>query len=105
MWIYNDGSVVLEAKRAIRLEMGTYTAQISEKQMKQFTDMANSIEFMKLKNKYDSPVTDIPSTTLTIVIAGMRKEVYARANYPQRIKEYAKLFDDLIELDIWESVE
>ena len=104
MSIYNDGTVLLEGKRDVRL-IGHYKAKISAKQMKMFSDMAASIEFFKMNDKYDSPITDVPSTTLSIVKDGYRKEVYARADYPQRIRKLAELFDQLLEKEIWTEYE
>ena len=103
MSIYKNGTVLLEGIRDVRL-VGNFKAKISSKQMKMFSDMALSLEFFKMNDKYDSPITDVPSTTLSIVADGYRKEVYARANYPQRIKKLAELFDHLLEKDIWTKV-
>lgn len=104
MSIYDDGTVFLEGIRFVRL-IGDFEAKLSTKQMRMFSDMAVSIDFFEMNDVYDRPITDVPSTTLSIVIDGFRKEVYARSGYPQRIKKLSEMFDNLIENDIWTEVE
>ena len=104
MSIYKDGTILLEGKRNVRL-LGNFAAKLSTKQMRMFSDMAVSIDFFEMNDVYDRPITDVPSTTLSVVIDGYRKEVYARHNYPQRIKKLSEMFDNLLENDFWTEVE
>jgi len=103
MSIYNDGTVMLEGIRNVRL-LGTFKTKITKEEMEQFSAIADSIEFFEMNDEYDSPITDVPSTTISIVADGHRKEVYARAGYPQRIKKLSELFNQLIERDIWTAI-
>lgn len=100
MTIYSDGKVVLNGKANIEM-IGRWENKISEADLAAFVKMAEDINYMELDDKYDSAVTDLPSTTTSIVINGKRKEVYRRANYPERILKFEALFTELLEREGW----
>ena len=104
MEIYNSGFVHLEGIRFME-PIGHFYTYVSPKEIQAFIDKANFIEFMKMDDKYDSPITDIPSATTSIVINGVRKEVYRRHNYPQRILQLEQLFDDLLKSKEWSPLD
>lgn len=104
MQIYNSGLVHLEGIRFME-PIGKFYTYISADEIQAFVDKANYIEFMKMDDKYDSPITDIPSATTSIVIDGVRKEVYRRHNYPQRILQLEKLFDELLTSKEWTALD
>lgn len=103
MSIFSDGKVVLNGKANIDM-IGEWVLKISEADLAAFVKMAEDINYMELEEKYDSPVTDLPSTTTSIVIDGKRKEVYRRANYPERILKFEALFTELLERKGWTEV-
>ena len=103
MTIYSDRSVEYEGIRAVEL-IGKYTSTISQKEYDQFIETAEFIEYMNLEDVYDSPITDIPGTRTSIVIEGVRKEVYRRYQYPKRILRFEELFDNVMKSAKWEKV-
>lgn len=103
MSIFSDGKVVLNGKANIEM-LGHWELKISEADLAAFVKMAEDINYFELEDKYDSPVTDLPSTTTSIVINGKRKEVYRRANYPERILKFEALFTELLERKGWTEV-
>lgn len=104
MFIYKDGTVILEGIRFME-PRGKHKGHITEKQMQEFRDMAQEIKFFELKDSYDSPITDIPAVTTSIVIDGKRKEVMRRVGYPERILKFEQLFDALLKSVEWEMLE
>jgi hypothetical protein len=104
MKIYSDGKVEYEGKRNVE-RIGKYIATISEEQMQKFVNVANEINYFKLEDKYDSPITDVPSTTTTLSVNGSAKSVYRRADYPNKILRFEALFEDLFELLVWKKVD
>lgn len=104
MKIYSDGTVEYEGKRNVE-RIGKYSATISEEQMQKFITVANEINYFKLEDKYDSPITDVPSTTTTLTVNGSTKSVYRRADYPNKILSFEALFEDLFELLEWKKVD
>ncbi len=104
MSIYQNGTVILEGIRFME-PRGKYKSSLSPEEMQQFIDKAIEINFFALEDTYDSPVTDIPSVTTSIVIDGKRKEVMRRTGYPQRILKFEQLFDALLESQDWILIE
>lgn len=104
MTIYTDRSVDYHGIRAVDL-IGEYTSTISQKEYDHFIDVANEIEYMSLEDVYDGPITDIPGTRTSIVINGVRKEVYRRYEYPKRILLFEELFDNVMKSAEWTKIE
>jgi hypothetical protein len=104
LYIYFDGTVILDGIRFME-PIGKYSSKVSKEEIQAFIDKANEIEFMKMDDKYDSAITDIPSTTTSIVIDGVRKEVLRRQGYPQTILLLEQLFDELLTTKEWTPIE
>lgn len=99
--INNDGTATYEGIRNVK-RMGTYSSKVTPAQMNKLIEVAKSIHYMDFKDKYDNEsVTDLPSTTTSIVINGKRKEVMRRYNYPKEINILEEAFDGLIESLDW----
>lgn len=103
MKIYTDGKVLLEGKANIDY-IGTWEKSITKGELEAFVTMAEKIGYMELEDRYDSSITDVPSTTTSIVINGVRKEVYRRANYPEKILQFEALFTQLLDSKDWKKV-
>lgn len=104
MKIYSDGHVELTGTRFME-PIGDFTGQISKEQIQLFMDKAQEIGFFQLEDVYDSPVTDIPAITTSIVINGKQKTVMRRVGYPERIREFENLFDELLKTVDWKAIE
>lgn len=102
MTIYTDGFVEFHGTRGVDM-IGDYTTTISDKKLENFKTQAKAIGFSEMKDKYDGPVSDLPSTTTVLMIDGERKEVYRRFDYPKRILILEQCFDDLIKTEKWTS--
>ena len=104
MYIFDNGSVELEGIRAVDF-IGSFTGNVTSAQMQELTDTATRIGYMELDDTYDGQITDIPGTRTSIVIDGVSKEVYRRFNYPKRILNFEKLFDEILNNSTWTAVE
>lgn len=104
MTIYTDRFVEYEGIRAVDL-IGKYTSTISQEEYDKFIEVAEFIEYMSLEDVYDGPITDIPGTRTSIVMNGVRKEVYRRYEYPKRILKFEELFDNIMKTAQWTKVE
>ena len=99
--INNDGTASYEGVRNVK-RMGTYSSKVTPDQMNKLIEVAKRIGFMEFKDKYDNEtITDLPSTTTSIVIDGKRKEVMRRYEFPKEIKALEDAFDGLIESLDW----
>lgn len=103
--IYNSGLVIYKGNNFVK-RLGRYKTVLNKEQMIKFIEKAKSINYMRYDDSYDNKlVTDVPSSTTSIVIDKVRKQVYKRFDYPKEINEFEKLFDDLLELDNWKKIE
>ncbi len=103
MNIYNDGTVIYKGKRFVEKE-GEYSLKLNYTELMTFVNKAKSINYMQMDNNYDNAsVTDLPSTTTSIVIDKIRKKVYRRFGYPREILAFEKLFSDLLSNENWEK--
>jgi hypothetical protein len=100
MVIYNDGFVELEGIRFID-QIGSFTSKISAAQIRNFEIRAHRTGFMDMKESYDAPITDVPSATTTLVLNGVSKSVYRRADFPPAILQLEVLFDELLKSQKW----
>ncbi len=105
MHIYNNGLVKYKGKNFVK-RTGEFVMELTPAQMLTFVNKAEAIEYMKMDDSYDNPsVTDVSSTTSSIVINRTRKKIYRRFGFPKELIEYEQLFDNLLDSDKWIKVE
>lgn len=93
--IFNTGNVVYEGFTFAKKE-GKHTKKLSEKQLTEIQDKVVSINLFEMNDKYDSPITDIPSTILYVVYKGKKKKILDRVAGPDELKSLEKLIDFLV---------
>lgn len=102
--IYNSGFAIYEGNQNVD-RIGKFEAQISVAQMKQLIAVADSIGYMSFEKNYDNPsVTDLPSTSTSIVINGKRNAVRRRVDYPKSILSFEKALQAIIDETHWIEV-
>ncbi|MBL4668791.1 MAG: hypothetical protein JKY30_05955 [Flavobacteriales bacterium] len=90
--IYNTGKVEYEGIKFAK-KIGAYTKILNQNQL---TEIKNQIEFIKLfemKDKYDSNISDIPSTLVLVIYKGKKKIILDRFGAPNELKQFEKLID------------
>jgi len=92
--IFSTGRVIYTGTKNID-NIGTYSIQLSQTQLNEIKAQINS-KNISLKNKYDSNITDIPSTLLIINLDGKKKKIYDRHGAPKELKEFEKFVDDMV---------
>jgi hypothetical protein len=98
--IYQSGYAVYTGKANTEM-IGIYTSRFSKEQLSSLTKVAKEVNYTELNDVYDSPITDLPSHTTSIVIDGKRKEVKRRHNYPESILKFEQKIDELAESAKW----
>lgn len=102
--IYKSGFVTYNGTHNVDLK-GEYSTMISYEKMLKFIEIAKRIEYMNMKDVYDNEgVTDLPSTTTSIVLNGKRKTVRRRFDFPPAIKVYEKVFEEMLSSENWEGI-
>lgn len=93
--IYTTGRVIYNGVENVK-NIGTYKAQLTKAQIEKIKNNIESAKIFSLKNKYDSQITDIPSTLLVINIDGQKKKIYDRYGAPEELTKFEKLVDDIV---------
>lgn len=93
--IFNTGNVVYEGFTFAKKE-GKHTKKLSKSQLTEIQDKVESIKLFEMKDKYDSQITDIPSTILYVVYKGKKKKILDRVGGPDELKSLEKLIDFLV---------
>ncbi|PCI93888.1 MAG: hypothetical protein COB15_15460 [Flavobacteriales bacterium] len=102
--IFNTGNVVYEGLNFVE-KKGKYTKTLSQKQLKEIQDHISILKIFEMNDKYDSPITDIPSVHLFIVYNNQKKKILDRVNGPKELKQFEKLIDHLVIDDELEKLE
>lgn len=98
--IYQSGYAVYTGKANTEM-IGTFTTRFPKEQLNSLTKVAKEINYVGLNDVYDSPITDLPSHTTSIVIDGKRKEVRRRHNYPESILKFEEQIDAIAAKAKW----
>jgi hypothetical protein len=61
--------------------------------MQLLEEKAKSINYFDLKDKYDGPITDLPSVITSVAINGYRKSITARYDVPAELKDFQSFID------------
>jgi hypothetical protein len=93
--IDQDGSAVYLGRRFAARE-GRYVGKVDAATMKQLYDKAVAVDFFTMEDKYDRPVTDLPSTIIRVHANGKDKQVIGRVGPPQGFKDLAQEADRLL---------
>ena len=75
--------------------MGRYETRLPPGVLATLLHEAEAIGFFDLQDRYDSPVTDIPSTRLRMVSGGRDKSILARTGVPPTLRSFAAKADSL----------
>lgn len=100
--IYNSGYAIYKGEANTEM-IGTFTTKFTKDQLNSLTQVAKEINYLSLEDVYDSPVTDLPSHTSSIVINGVRKKVMRRHNYPHSILVFEQQIDTLVAQANWKA--
>ena len=93
--IFNTGNVIYEGFKFATKE-GKYTKKLTQNQLSEIQSQINIEGIFDLENKYDSPITDVPSTILYIIYNGKKKKILDRYGAPDKLKRFEKLIDALV---------
>lgn len=101
--IFESGYAVYDGMMFVE-KRGRFEAWFDKEKMQLLIDKAKELGYFEMKAKYDDNVTDLPSCTTTLNAGGKRKTVYNRYGGPESLREFEKIFDQLIESVDWKLV-
>ena len=82
---------------------GRWTTTVDNATMNALLDRADAMGFFGLEDRYDGPVTDLPSTIIRIQADGKDKKIVARYRTPEVFKAYAAFADSVLDKAGWEK--
>ncbi|MBP7514226.1 MAG: hypothetical protein KA791_06750 [Flavobacteriales bacterium] len=83
---------------------GEFIGRVDKATMQALYDRASAIGFFAFQDKYDGPVTDLPSTIIRVNANGTDKKVVGRVDTPRAFKPFAAFADSLLGHVQWEKV-
>ncbi len=101
--VYRSGYARYEGRSNVEKE-GLHEARIGADTLALLLNEAEAIGFFGLKDSYDAPVTDLPSTIVRIVADGKDKRVLARVGTPAPFKAYVEQVERLLLPVAWKPL-
>ena len=98
--IYKTGFVIYEGKRFVDKE-GVFITRFTSDQLLEISQKANDLQFFKLNDEYDSPVTDFPTTYTSINNGEITKMVKNRVGGPENLKALESFMDEMLNTASW----
>ncbi|HET6245257.1 MAG: hypothetical protein H0V01_11620 [Bacteroidetes bacterium] len=95
LMIFKSGLAIYQGIRNVD-KTGRFLVYFSLEEMKEIENKANEINYFKLKDEYDSPVTDFPTTITSLRINGKVKVVSNRVGGPPELKGFEKHIDETL---------
>jgi hypothetical protein len=90
--IFSDGRVQYEGKEFVK-EKGARTGAISAREFSELATKVERIGFLKLQAAYRAPVTDLPTTTVTVTRGRESKSVEDYFGAPQGLHDLEALIE------------
>lgn len=91
--VYRSGHATYEGRAHVDL-MGHATGRVDRAVIERIVQRAEAIGFSRLDDVYDSPVTDLPSTTIRVVANGTDKTVMGRVGAPANFRGFEKYVEE-----------
>ena len=101
--IYRDGKAEYIG-RSNAPRQGKYTGSVDRATMETLLAKAEAIGYFGLEDKYDSQVTDLPSTIIRVVGMGKDKKVIGRVGTPEAFTRLAAKAEGLLYPVAWRPV-
>ena len=93
--IFNNGKVSYLGKMFVDY-IGQHESIISKADLDLIKTKINEINFFELKDKYDSPATDLPSTIFEVTLNKQSKKITNRHHGPPELKDLEKLVEEIV---------
>lgn len=93
--VYRSGYATFDGNSNVE-KIGPHTGWIGQDTIIMLINEAYRIGFFELENKYDGPVTDLPSMVIQVVANDKNKKVVGRVGTPAKLKAYGKMADELL---------
>lgn len=101
--VYTNGQVNLNGE-AFMDKLGTYTLELTKKEMKGLKQVFSEMDFCYLDELYGVGVADLPSIVVVADCSGTSKRLEAILDYPAEVQSFAEHMRALAAREDWEPV-
>jgi hypothetical protein len=101
--VYRSGYATFEGRANVDKE-GLHNTRIPLDQVQALVAEAEANGFFKLEDKYDGPVTDLPSSIIRVVAHGKDKKVVGRVGAPESFKAFVAKAEGVLYPLPWKPV-
>lgn len=98
--IHGNGTVRYEGFAFVAVT-GVRTDKITEEKIRELVKEFYRIGYFSLQDRYEDPSTDLPSTTTSIAVAGMKKSVYRYGFGPENLVQLENKIDEIARTERW----
>jgi hypothetical protein len=98
--IHGNGTVRYEGFAFVAVT-GVRTDQINEEKIRDLVQEFYRIDYFSLQDRYEDPSTDLPSTTTSIAITGIKKSVYRYGFGPENLIQLENKIDEIAGTERW----
>ncbi len=104
--IFSDGKATWYGRMNVERK-GWYEGMVKESDLKRIREKVHEVKFLDFENQYPTgvKVADLPTTVIYIRIGDMEKTVKDTHDAPEKLKEFEKFMEDLIETIAWRPSE
>lgn len=93
--------MVYEGRAFVKVE-GEQRSQIPQSDVKELVDSFYEAGFFSLRDRYEQPVTDLPSQTTSITLDGTTTKTVHRYGFePERLAALEDRIDEIAETEKW----
>ncbi|MBL7952989.1 MAG: hypothetical protein JNM62_14870 [Flavobacteriales bacterium] len=101
--VYRSGYATFDGRSNVEKE-GAHDGRVSPEIMDDLLQEAVRIKFFDLQDKYDGPVTDLPSSIIHVVANGKDKKVIGRVGTPENFKSFVTKAEEWLYPLPWKPV-
>lgn len=101
--VYRSGYATFEGRSNVEKE-GMHRGHVGKDTLEMLMKQAEQIRFWDLKDKYDSQVTDLPSSIIQIIGEGKNKRVVGRVGTPATFTSFFNKAEGLLYPVAWKPI-
>ena len=102
--VFRGGHATYDGRANVE-KIGLYSGRVGRDTLDLLLEEAKAINFFDLQDRYDSEVTDLPSTIVRMVAMGRDKKVVARVGHPEKLKAFVARAEELLLPMPWRPVQ
>jgi hypothetical protein len=104
MTIYENGEAILEGEKNID-KIGKYSLKLSQPEIDTLLKEFERAHFFELQDRYYKPVTDLPTTFITLTLGNKTKKITDYYGAPEKLKVLEEKIEEIVNKRAWKKLE